>query len=430
MNRIIDPIVDGYKDRAVEWRRDFHKYAEPGWLEFRTTSRIVEILTAEGIPVLYGPATVDPQYAWSYPADRIPAETERAIAQGANPEIVAAMQGYTGAVAVIDTGKPGKTYALRFDIDALGVSEQQSGSHLPHLGGFASVNENVMHACGHDGHAAMGLVVAISLNRMKDQLTGRYKVIFQPGEEGCRGGQAVAESGLLDDVDVFLSGHLGLGLPTGTFAVFNEGFLASTKFDLIFEGRSAHAGASPQEGHNAILAASSAILAMYSLCQDGRGTTRLNVGTICGGTGRNVIADRAQIQMETRGTDNEIEQRLFHACLSAAQGAAQMYGCTVRHEIRGYAPAFLCDRELEAAIRTGAQKVAEIGSILPVLQATGSEDVGYLMKKVRERGGTAAYMGIGSTSPAPHHSIDFDLDEASILHGAKVYLHTLLELQE
>lgn len=421
-------IVEQYEDKAVQWRREFHKYAETGWREFRTTSRIVEILTANQIPVQYGIEIINTDYTWSYPGNEIPEEIKRAINQGADEKIVSVMRGYTGVVATIDTGREGPVVAFRFDIDALAVRESECEEHLPYKQGYASVNRGIMHACGHDGHTAIGLVLCLVINEIKENINGKIKVIFQPGEEGAMGGQAVSESGILDDVDVLLSGHLGMGLPTGTFAVFSEGYLASTKFDLVFSGNSAHAGASPHVGNNAILAASSAVLAMYSFCQDGRGATRVNVGKFVGGTGRNVVADRVDIQMETRGEDDKIEQRLYHACLNAAEGAAQMYGCKIQHEIKGYASSVQSDKELSEPIYRGVSKVKEITMVVPSVQSSASEDVGYMMKKVREHGGCAAYVGIGADIDAPHHNNKFDFDEKSIMIGVKAYISILNEM--
>lgn len=427
MQERILQIAKKYEDKVVEWRRDFHKYAEPGWREFRTTAKIVDILKEHGIPVQYGREVVNPEFAWSYPESEIDGAMERAIRQGADTRTVAQMQRYTGAVATIDSGIPGPVIALRFDIDALGVMEAKTEDHVPHKGGYASVNDAVMHACGHDGHTAIGLAVCLILNEIKDELKGKVKIVFQPGEEGALGGQALSESGVLDDVDIFYSGHLGMGIPTHTIVKYSEGYLASTKFDLTFEGCSAHAGAYPQDGRNAILAASSAILAMYSFCQDSRGVTRVNVGKIAGGTGRNVVADRAVIQMETRGTSNEIEERLHQSCLEAAKHAAAMYGCTVKDETKGYAAGVTCDRDLDDYISAGLSKVEEVTEVVPVMVASASEDVGYLMKKVREHGGKAVFMEIGADIAAPHHNEKFDFDENALMIGVKAYIAIILE---
>ncbi|MGI6075799.1 MAG: amidohydrolase [Pyramidobacter sp.] len=427
MDARVRQISEKYNDKVVAWRRDFHKYAELGWREFRTTSKIVEILKKQGVPVQYGLDVVNPDYAWSYPKDEIDAAMERAVSQGADEELVRAMKRYTGAVATIDSGKPGPVIALRFDIDALGVKEARTKDHAPYVGGYSSVNDGVMHACGHDGHAAMGLAVSLILHELRDQLKGKVKVVFQPGEEGALGGQAISESGVLDDVDILYSGHLGMGVPTHTIVKYSEGYLASTKFDLTFEGCSAHAGAYPQNGRNAILAASSAILAMYSFCQDSRGATRVNAGKIVGGTGRNVIADRAVVLMETRGASNEIEERLHTSCLEAAKHAAAMYGCTAKAETKGYAASVTCDRDLDDCLNAALSSVEEVTEISPLLTVSASEDVGYLMKKVREHGGKASFMEIGADIAAPHHNEKFDFDEAGLMIGVKAYVAIVLE---
>lgn len=156
-----------------------------------------------------------------------------------------------------------------------------------------------------------GFSSAWALNAIRKDLSGVIKIIFQPAEEGVRGAQSIAESGILDDVDWFLSGHLGMGWKTGELLALTNGFLSTTKIDAVITGLSSHAGASPQDGHNAILAACSATLAMHTACQDSRGAARLNVGTISGGTGRNVVADRAVLQLETRGETTEIERTVF-----------------------------------------------------------------------------------------------------------------------
>lgn len=117
--------------------------------------------------------------------------------------------GKTGIVAVLDSGKVGKTIAFRFDMDANDLDEAQDDKHLPYQEGFASRHEHAMHGCGHDGHVAVGLAVAELLAKHKDELIGKVKLIFQPAEEGVRGAYAMVKAGVVDDVDYFFSGHLG-----------------------------------------------------------------------------------------------------------------------------------------------------------------------------------------------------------------------------
>lgn len=118
------------------------------------------------------------------------------------------MEGYTGCVALFDSGKPGKTIALRFDIDCVNVTETRSPEHIPNKEGFASINDGFMHACGHDSHITIGLGVALWIAQNKDKLTGKVKIVFQPAEEGVRGAAAIAQSGIIDDADYFASSHI------------------------------------------------------------------------------------------------------------------------------------------------------------------------------------------------------------------------------
>lgn len=418
-----------YESQTIERRRDFHKYPEPGWQEFRTTAKIIEILEANKIPVKYGHEIINTDYLWSYPsAGEIDSCKQRAISQGANPKILEKMGTFTGACAIIDTGKPGPVVGLRFDIDCNDVNENTGASRQPVTEGFVSENPGCMHACGHDGHGSMGLSVCLALNEIKAELSGTIKVIFQPAEEGVRGAQSVAESGILDDVDIFLTSHLGMGWKTGELLALSRGFLSTTKIDAEITGLSAHAGASPQDGCNAILAACAATLSMHTACQDSRGAARINVGTIKGGTGRNVVADKAYLQLETRGETADIERTVYRRAMDSLEGAAKMFGCTVKTEIRGSASSADSDAWLEPYIRAGAARVPEITRYVPDGGFSGSEDATYLMARVQSHGGKAAYMCIGSDIAAPHHNDKFNIDEKSLLIGLKLYVSILWEI--
>lgn len=420
---------DNYEKDMIEQRRDFHRFPEAGWREFRTTAKIIEILQGHGIPVKYGHEIINRNYLWSYPSpEEIGSNIARALDQGADPGIVSRMEKLPGACAVIETGKPGPVVALRFDIDCNQVGESKASGRLPVAEDFCSVNSGCMHACGHDGHGAMGLFVCLALNEMKEDLRGTIKIIFQPAEEGVRGAQSVAESGILDDVDIFLTGHLGMGWKTGQLVALSRGFLSTRKVDAVITGRSAHAGASPQDGNNAVLAACAATLAMHTACQDARGAARVNVGTIHGGTGRNVVPDQALLQLETRGETAEIEQTVYDRAIQSLNGAAAMFGCTCQTEIMGSASSADSSPELEPYIAAGAGHVAEITDYIPDSGFSGSEDATYLMARVLEHGGKAAYMCIGSTIDAPHHNDKFNFDERSLLIGLKLYASIVWEI--
>ena len=417
--------IESWNDEMVACRRDLHKYAEPGWREYRTTAKIIKVLKENNIPFKYGHEIINPNFLWSYPSqDVLEAHQKRAIEQGADPEIIAEMKGFTGACAIIETGKPGKTIAIRFDIDCNDVNETTDPDHVPFQEGFASVNANCMHACGHDGHATMGLYTTLALNEIKDELCGTIKMIFQPAEEGVKGAQSIAEGGILDDVDMFFSSHLGMGYKTGELIGLTKDFLSTTKIDATFHGVASHAGMTPQEGRSAILAASAACLAMHTACQDSRGASRINVGTIHGGTGRNVVPDKAVIQVETRGKTADIERGVYNRAMSSIEGAAQMFGCTVETAIMGSASSADSDWALEPYINKAQARLPEITRYQPEDGFTGSEDATYLMAKVQEHGGLATYMGVGADIAAPHHNGKFNFDESALVTNVK--LHTAI----
>lgn len=143
------------QDQLVAWRRDFHQFAEPGWTEFRTTSAIITVLRDLGWDTVYGPELHDADARLGVPgADVLGAERERAVSQGADPELVEAMgDGFTGVLGVLETGRPGPVVCFRFDIDSNDLVELADDSHRPFLEGFTSVNEGAIEEYArHLGH--------------------------------------------------------------------------------------------------------------------------------------------------------------------------------------------------------------------------------------------------------------------------------------
>ena len=165
--------TDNIQQELSDQRRDFHKYAEAGWFEMRTSSIIARKLTKLGYEVLTGEAVCQREARMGV-ADEAVLEQQyrRAVAQGADPEFVEATRGgMTGVIGILRCGE-GPAVAMRFDIDALGVKESEEPEHIPSKEGFASINAGFMHACGHDGHAAIGLGVAKVLMELREHLRG------------------------------------------------------------------------------------------------------------------------------------------------------------------------------------------------------------------------------------------------------------------
>ncbi|TCO70739.1 amidohydrolase [Marinisporobacter balticus] len=400
------------EEKLIAYRRDFHKYAETGWTEFRTSSKIAEVLSTLGYEVLLGKEMIEPSAVMGRMKDEeIKKHIDRAISQGANPKWIDRMDGYTGVVAILDTKIDGPTTALRFDIDANDAVEIEDHKHRPYKECFASQNEGAMHACGHDGHAAIGLGLAHELIKNKEQLTGKIKLIFQPAEEGVRGANAIVEKGLLDDVDYFLSGHIGLGITVGKIIAKPWGFLCTTKMDVTYTGKGAHAGTAPNEGNNALLAASSAVLNLYAIPPHKDGPTRINVGILQAGVGRNVIAPSALMKLETRGLNHTLNQYMYDKAVKIIENTARMYDVSYKIEKMGQAVDCTCDEELVDLVIKQAKDVMGVVEIEREIYFGGSEDVTLMIKRVQDMGGKSVYILLGTEIAAQHHNEWFDFDE-------------------
>lgn len=406
-------LPEGLEDRLVAWRRDFHRFAEPGWTEFRTTSAIVTQLCELGWDTVFGTALHEASERLGVPdTEVLAAERERAVAQGADPALVQAMgDGFTGVLGVLETGRPGPVVSFRFDIDSNDLIESKEETHRPFAEGFSSVNEAAMHGCGHDGHAAIGLGLATVLSDRIDELTGTVKIIFQPAEEGVRGAHSIVAAGWFDDVDLFVATHLKSDMGKGTIVTGSDGYLASTKFDVTFTGVGSHAGGDPEKGRNALLAAASATLGLHAIPRYSAGASRINVGTFHAGEGRNVVPRAATIRVETRGQTSEINEFMFARAEDVIAGAARMYGVEAELTVVGRADREDPSPELLPYIREAFTGVPGVTEIHDSSGVGGSEDATAMMKRVKERGGLATYVQIGMDTTAGHHTEDFDVDE-------------------
>jgi len=417
MDKRIIELTKQLRDKTIERRRDFHRYAEVAWTEFRTAAKVAEALTALGYEVKTGDEAIAAGSMMGVPdAAELERYAERAVAQGADPVWVARMKGgKTGVVGTMRFTRPGPTVALRFDMDANDAVEAEEAGHRPFAEGFASVNKGAMHACGHDGHTAVGLTVAEVLASLKADLAGTVKMVFQPAEEGVRGAKAMMDRGVVDDVDVIVGMHLGVNLrKTGQMACDTVGFLATTKLDATFTGVPAHAGAAPETGRNALLAAATAAVNLHAISRHSAGASRVNVGVLQAGTGRNVVPANAVLKLETRGTTSAINDYMRAEAVRVVEGAAAMYGVQVAIAEMGGAAGCGSDPALVARIREVAERSGLFAEILPAGNIGGSEDCTFLMERVQQRGGLAAYVMVGTALAAGHHDFRFDIDEEAL----------------
>ena len=409
------------KDEMVERRRDLHRHPETGWTEFRTASMIIGELKKLGYDVKFGADVIDEKSMMGVPSEAELADyMQRAINEGADPELVKKMAGgKTGIVATLKTDKPGKTVAFRFDMDCNDVEEERCDEHRPAKEGFASEHKKAMHACGHDGHVTIGLSAAKLLAANKARLAGTIKLIFQPAEEGVRGAFAMMNAGVVDDVDYLFGGHIGFKATADNCLVtMTDGFLATTKLDAEFTGVSAHAGAAPEQGKNALLAAAQAAISLNTIPRHSKGSSRINVGVLNAGTGRNVVPDIAAIKLETRGATTEIDEYMVTEAKRILNACAAMYDVKVKITMAGAAPACFADKELGHEVAELIEEKCHYDEVVEYVDMGGSEDCGYFMERVQQHGGRALYMMYGTKIAAGHHNSHFDFNEDCLWKAA------------
>ena len=399
-------------------RREFHRIAEPGWLEFQTTIRVIEYLKSFGYnDISYGKAIHSKRMG--LPTEKNMRDYINSLSFKVDYDLTEILEGYTGVVAKLDTGKEGSTIAMRFDIDANDIEETYDENHIPNKENFRSQNNFAMHACGHDGHIAIGLSVAKWLMEEKHNLEGKFILIFQPAEEGVRGAKS-----MVDGVDYLLAGHIGLGVESGVLGLGTVGFLATSKLDIYFEGVSSHAGAAPELGRNALLAAASCALNLYTLTQFASGMTRLNVGVLNAGSGRNVVPGNAMMQIETRGENEAVNEALRKKVNRVIEGAAKSFDVEYRIVEAGSAPAYnTYDKEFVDFV---SSHLKNEGFNIDVDRSLGgSEDVTYMMNEVENNGGKALYFIFGSNLKAAHHNNRFDFEEETLELAFNALKHTV-----
>jgi len=418
-------MLSAYHDQLINIRRQLHQNPEEGWSEFTTTAFLVTTLRGYGYDVLTGRKVVAPEACLGREESVVKAGLERARRNGVSEELLSEMEELTGCVAVLDTGRPGPTLAIRFDIDCVPVTECTDDTHIPAKEGFISKNPGFMHACGHDAHMSMGLAVAHWVMDNKDKLSGKIKILFQPAEEGVRGAAGMAASGILDDCDYFLGSHVAMSAKSGEIATNLYGYLCTTKLDVTFHGKPAHAGACPQEGRNALTAAANATVQMMGISRHSGGMTRINVGQLIAGEGRNVIPSKAVMKLEVRGETGEINQYMVDQVTNICKGIAMSFGVTYEMRKMGEAVDLTADQELVDILNAAGRATPGITVVDKALNFGGSEDATILARRVQAHGGKAAFFLWGSDRPSGHHTSTFDIKESDLDPALEVWTHII-----
>lgn len=476
--------MDAWERRTVVYRRLFHKYPEPGWLTFFATIFIAEHLEKAGFKVLVGreilkdekrmdPPTEEETALWEQRAVKL--AIEQGIAEDKVATWITRMDHRTGIVAILDTKREGKTKAFRFDMDALTVAESMDVDRVPVKEQFVSQYQGVCHACGHDGHMALGLTFAEYLaeqvkqkqhgnlehcveNQVKQhgrsidcvdrtsagevisngnvskfnetiadlsgsvagKICGRYMFIFQPAEEGVRGAFAFRHQWNFGKIDELYCCHIGFA-PEDTFVAGAKGFLATSKFDVTFTGKSAHAGLAPERGRNALLAAAKATMDMQVFPRPKTGITRLNVGKMEAGEARNTIPAHAKMIVETRGETGELNTYMKEQALSCIERAAKEYGVTYEVQFQGESVSAASDEALSQKVLAVAKSTGCFLDYMLTKDFGASDDGAVFMDMVEQQSGKAVYMLLGTRIRGLHHESVFDFDESVLDKGFTLY---------
>ena len=410
-------------------RRDLHSFPELGWLEFRTASIAAKRMQELGFTLVMGEKAVDKRTMKHVPpSEAIAVAQQKAIAAGADPDIVAAMNGgCTGFWADLVCG-PGPCFALRVDIDGTEMAESASPAHRPAREGFASRCPGLMHACGHDAHVAVGLAVAEILAGMKENLRGTFRLIFEPGEEESLGAAPMVAAGCLEGVSSIAGLHVGFqAAKKGDIVCGTQNFLAITGLDITYTGKSAHAGSAPHEGKNALLAACAAVSNILAIPRHGDGETRVNVGKIIAGQGRNVIPPNALLVMEARGHTTELASYVAEEAKRICHAAGAMWDCQCAITVTEETPGGQSSQSMARRVARLAATMPVFDNIIETSDFGASEDYTHMMSTVQKNGGEGVYIQVGVDRTAGHHNEHFDFDEEDLAPAVEILVRLAMD---
>ncbi|HPF84502.1 MAG TPA: amidohydrolase [Aminivibrio sp.] len=321
-----------------------------------------------------------------------------------------------GVAADLRGAKPGPCVALRGDMDALPLEEEND---LP----YRSTRPGVMHACGHDAHTAILLGTAEILSSMKDELSGTVRFLFQPAEEAGynSGAPRMIEEGALDGVDAVGGLHVWSLLPAGKLGCRVGPVMASADiWDLKIQGKGGH-GAMPHKAVDPTVTAATVISTLQTVVSremDPQDTVVLSVGKLEAGTAVNIIPDTARVAGNVRTTSRDVRDRMEGIMKRVADGICAAMRCTAELTYTPIYPVTVNDPEVTAVMRSAAADILGEENIEEVPVAMGSEDFSYYGEKV-----PSAYVFLGIADDAKgtgnqHHNPKFNVNDDVLPSGA------------
>jgi amidohydrolase len=384
-NTLRERIAD-MKDWLVEIRRTIHMHPELGFEEIETSKLVSEWLERFGFKV------------------------KRGLAK-------------TGVVGLLEGKEPGRTVAIRADMDALSMDEANS---VP----YASKIKGKMHACGHDAHVAILLGVAKFFSSMKDRVKGNIKWIFQPAEEGGGGGRVMVEEGVLENpkVDAVFGAHVFPFLPVGKVGIYErEGLAAADRFTIKMIGKGGHA-ASPHVAKDPILAAGHLITQIHSIVS--RNINPLDsgvvtIGKVSGGTAFNIIPDGVELLGTVRSLNPQVREELKSRIEQVVQGVVRSFGMDYQFDFEYGYPVLINDPEMSKLVATACSKGVGEENVEVLKPSMGGEDFAYYLEKV-----PGSFFRLGCRNEEKgiihsYHSSLFDIDESVLPFGVEMFVRVI-----
>lgn len=385
----INYITSDLEQQIIRWRRHFHQYPELSYHEIHTAEKIRQILKS------FDALEID---------ELIP----------------------NSVVGILKGSHPGKTIALRADIDALPIKEEAEVS-------FPSLNTGLMHACGHDAHIAMLLGAAKVLSTMKDQIHGQIKFIFQPAEEQAPGGaQAMVEAGVLADVDMIFGQHISIvqDIPVGQIIIKPDTLMAGCDaIDLTITGKGTHSS-TPEKGRSPILAAAEVVINLNQIVPNLLSATEqavIAIGALQAGTVDNVIPETARLLGTVRFMTPNIRMQLKEAIEKTVENT-----CAI-HEVKSDLSYFLGlgpiinNTQAVKIVEDAADRIIGRNNIVSHPPIMSSDDFASYLE---EKPGAFFLLGAGKAKDGygyMNHHAKFNIDERALKYGAALNIQIALD---
>lgn len=379
--------AEGLKQEIIDLRREFHQHPELGLQEFNTAKKVEGILRELGI------------------------ETKTYV-------------NGTGVLGYLKGSKPGKTIALRADMDAVAMQEE---ADVP----YRSQNAGIMHACGHDAHTAMLLGAAMILSEWKKELTGNIVFIFQPAEEIGAGAKAMVEEDVLEGVDGIFGLHVYSSLSFGILGYKAGPLLAAGDFfDVKIIGKGAHGGL-PHLAIDPIIIAANAINALQTIVSrevDPLESAVISIGKMEAGKGAyNVIPDSATFGGTIRFHNPELREYLSRRMKEILDGITSAMRGSCEFNVMNKFPATINDEKMTALVVKVAKDILGGDKVFQMKSVMASEDFSYYSQKIP---GTFVFLGVENKEKGiiyPWHHPKFDIDEDILPIGTAIHVATALE---